>query len=493
VLAPAELLDDGVLADDDGVLEDELDGALLEPLAALPLGCDGAALELELDEPPEAGALGEAEDELELLSLLLMSTDAEPEVELDGVLGVVVAPADEDDEPEGGVVFETVRSPSRSQPVSNPAPSARDTATARVESFMWPPWLGYHVLEQGSGHLLNEILPTTVVGSYPQPGWLIDRAKLGAKVPRVREPDLWRIAPPLLEEAQNDATLIAIRDMERAGIDIITDGEMRRESYSNRFATALEGIDIDNPGSTINRSGQPIPVPRVAAAIRRRGAVEVPDVTFLRKNTSRRIKITLPGPFTMAQQAQDDYYKDEEALAMAFAAAVNEEIRDLKAAGADVVQIDEPWLQARPERAVKYGVKAINRALQGIGGTTIVHLCFGYAAAVKDKPTGYSFLPQLEATTASQISIEAAQPRLDLSVLRSLNKTVMVGVIDLGTSAVETPQQVAGRIRAALKHVPAERLVLAPDCGMKYLTREAAFGKLKSLAEGAAVVRKELA
>jgi 5-methyltetrahydropteroyltriglutamate--homocysteine methyltransferase len=221
--------------------------------------------------------------------------------------------------------------------------------------------------------------------------------------------------------------------------------------------------------------------------------VEVPDVTFLRKNTSRRIKITLPGPFTMAQQAQDDYYKDEEALAMAFAAAVNEEIRDLKAAGADVVQIDEPWLQARPERAVKYGVKAINRALQGISGTTIVHLCFGYAAAVKDKPTGYSFLPQLEATTASQISIEAAQPRLDLSVLKSLNKTVMVGVIDLGTSAVETPQQVAERIRAALKHVPAERLVLAPDCGMKYLTREAAFGKLKSLAEGAAIVRKELA
>jgi 5-methyltetrahydropteroyltriglutamate--homocysteine methyltransferase len=220
--------------------------------------------------------------------------------------------------------------------------------------------------------------------------------------------------------------------------------------------------------------------------------VEVPDVTFLRKNTSRRIKITLPGPFTMAQQAQDDYYKDEEALAMAFAAAVNEEIRDLKAAGADVVQIDEPWLQARPERAVKYGVKAINRALQGIHGTTVVHLCFGYAAAVKDKPTGYSFLPQLEATSASQISIEAAQPRLDLSVLKSLNKTVMVGVIDLGTSTVETPQQVAERIRAALKHVPAERLVLAPDCGMKYLTREAAFGKLKSLAEGAAIVRKEL-
>jgi len=340
---------------------------------------------------------------------------------------------------------------------------------------------------------LDEILPTTVVGSYPQPGWLIDRARLGSKVPRIRQPDLWRIAPPHLEEAQNDATLLAIRDMERAGIDIITDGEMRRESYSNRFATALEGIDIDNPGSTINRSGQPIPVPRVAAAIRRRGAVEVPDVTFLRKNTSRRIKITLPGPFTMAQQAQDDYYKDEEALAMAFAAAVNEEIRDLKAAGADVVQIDEPWLQARPERAVKYGVKAINRALQGISGTTVVHLCFGYAAAVKDKPTGYSFLPQLEATTASQISIEAAQPRLDLSVLKSLNKTVMVGVIDLGTSAVETPQQVADRIRAALKHVPAERLVLAPDCGMKYLTREAAFGKLKSLAEGAAVVRKELA
>ena len=341
--------------------------------------------------------------------------------------------------------------------------------------------------------LLDKILPTTVVGSYPQPHWLIDRAKLGAKVPRVRAPDIWRIAPAYLEEAQNDATLLAIRDMERAGIDIITDGEMRRESYSNRFATALEGIDIDNPGTTINRSGLPIPVPRVAAAIRRRGPVEVPDVVFLRKNTTRQIKITLPGPFTMAQQAQDDYYKDEEALAMALAAAVNEEIRDLKAAGADVVQIDEPWLQARPERAARYGVKAINRALQGIGGTTVVHLCFGYAAAVKDKPTGYSFLPQLADTTASQISIEAAQPKLDLEVLKSIHKTLMVGVIDLGNENIESADEVASRIRAALKHVPAERLVVAPDCGMKYLTREAAFGKLKALAEGAAMVRKELA
>jgi 5-methyltetrahydropteroyltriglutamate--homocysteine methyltransferase len=268
---------------------------------------------------------------------------------------------------------------------------------------------------------------------------------------------------------------------------------MRRESYSNRFATELEGIDIERPGSTINRSGVPIPVPRVAGPIRRKGPVEVRDLAFLKSNTSRKTKITLPGPFTMAQQAQDDYYKDEEALALAFAAAVNEELRDLKAAGADVVQIDEPWLQARPERAARYGVKAINRALQGIPGTTVVHLCFGYAAAVKDKPTGYSFLPQLEATSARQISIEAAQPRLDLGVLRELSKTLMVGVIDLGTNDVETPEQVAGRIRAALKFVPAERLVLAPDCGMKYLTREAAFGKLKALAAGAAMVRKELA
>ena len=341
-------------------------------------------------------------------------------------------------------------------------------------------------------NLPKHLLPTTVVGSYPQPEWLVNRAMLSKVVPRTRLHDMWRLPAEHLEEAQDDATIVAIRDMERAGIDIVTDGEIRRESYSNRFATALEGIDIENPGTTVSRNGKTVPVPRVAGAIRRRGAVEVPDVTFLRKNTSRRIKITLPGPFTMAQQAQDDYYKDEEALAMAFAAAVNEEIRDLKAAGADVIQIDEPWLQARPERAVKYGVKAINRALQGIAGTTVVHLCFGYAAAVKDKPTGYSFLPQLEATTASQISIEAAQPKLDLAVLKDLSKTMMVGVIDLGTSAVETPQQVAERVRAALKHVPAERLVLAPDCGMKYLTREAAFGKLKALAEGAAIVRKEL-
>jgi len=304
---------------------------------------------------------------------------------------------------------------------------------------------------------------------------------------------MWRVESAFLEEAQNDATLLAIHDMERAGIDIITDGEIRRESYSNRFATALEGIDIERPGTTINRSGVPIPVPRVCGPIRRRTAVEVPDVVFLRAHAKRSIKITLPGPFTMAQQAQDDYYKDEEALALAFAAAVNDELRDLKVAGADVVQLDEPWLQARPDRAARYGVKAINRALEGIPGTTVVHLCFGYAAAVKDKPTGYSFLPQLEATRASQISIEAAQPRLDLSVLGKLDKTLMVGVIDLGTERVETADEVAARIRAALKHVPAERLVLAPDCGMKYLTRQAAFGKLKALAEGAALVRKELA
>ena len=304
---------------------------------------------------------------------------------------------------------------------------------------------------------------------------------------------MWRVESAFLEEAQNDATLLAIHDMERAGIDIITDGEIRRESYSNRFATALEGIDIERPGTTINRSGVPIPVPRVCGPIRRRTAVEVPDVVFLRAHAKRSIKITLPGPFTMAQQAQDDYYKDEEALALAFAAAVNDELRDLKTAGADVVQLDEPWLQARPDRAARYGVKAINRALEGIPGTTVVHLCFGYAAAVKDKPTGYSFLPQLEATRASQISVEAAQPRLDLSVLGKLDKTLMVGVIDLGTERVETADEVAARIRAALKHVPAERLVLAPDCGMKYLTRQAAFGKLKALAEGAALVRKELA
>jgi 5-methyltetrahydropteroyltriglutamate--homocysteine methyltransferase len=340
---------------------------------------------------------------------------------------------------------------------------------------------------------VNDFLPTTVVGSYPQPGWLIDRAKLGSKVPRVREPELWRVPREFLAEAQDDATVIAIRDMERAGIDIVTDGEMRRESYSNRFATALEGVDIENPGKTVNRSGGFSVVPRIAGPIRRKGPVELPDLIFLKKHTSRKTKITLPGPFTMAQQAQDDYYKDEEALAMAFAAAVNEEVKDLRKAGADVIQLDEPWLQARPDRAARYGVKAINRALQGISGTTVVHLCFGYAAAVSSKPSGYSFLPQLADTTAGQISIEAAQPRLDLSVLKELkNKTVMVGVINLGSEAVETPQEVADRVRAALKVVPAEKLVLAPDCGMKYLTREAAFGKLKSLAEGVAIVRKEL-
>ena len=340
---------------------------------------------------------------------------------------------------------------------------------------------------------MNRVIPSTVVGSYPQPGWLVDRAKLGAKVPRVRAPEIWRVEKSLLEEAQDDATLLAMHDMERAGIDIITDGEMRRESYSNRFATALEGIDIEKPGTTINRSGVPIPVPRVAGPIRRARPVELDDLRFLKSHTNRLTKITVPGPFTMAQQAQDDYYKDEEALALAFAAAVNEELRDLKAAGADVLQLDEPWLQARHERAARYGVKAINRALEGIAGTTVVHLCFGYAAAVKDKPSGYSFLPQLADSIASQISIEAAQPRLDLGVLRELEpKSVMVGVIDLGDEEVESAETVAQRLRAALKFVPAERLVAAPDCGMKYLSRDSAFGKLKALAAGAALVRREL-
>jgi len=337
------------------------------------------------------------------------------------------------------------------------------------------------------------VIPTTVVGSYPQPNWLIDRAKLGSKVPRVRAPEMWRVAPEFLEQAQDDATVLAIRDMERAGIDIISDGEMRRESYSNRFATALDGVDIDNPGTTINRTGARAVVPRIAGAIKRKHPVEVRDVQFLRANTSKPIKITLPGPFTMAQQAQDDYYKDDEALALAFAAAVNEELKDLKAAGADVVQLDEPWLQARAERAARYGVRAINRALEGVEGTTIVHLCFGYAAAVKDKPSGYSFLAQLADVRASQISIEAAQPRLDLGVLKALApKSVMVGVIDLGADAIETPAQVASRIGAALQVVAPEKLVVAPDCGMKYLAREVAFGKLVALARGAELARRAL-
>jgi 5-methyltetrahydropteroyltriglutamate--homocysteine methyltransferase len=340
---------------------------------------------------------------------------------------------------------------------------------------------------------VNAFLPTTVVGSYPQPGWLIDRDRLGARVPRIRAPEIWRVPEAFREEAQDDATLLAICDMERAGIDIITDGEMRRESYSNRFATALEGLDVDRPGVTRSRTGRPIPVPRVVGPIVRRRAVEVRDVEFLRRHTARPIKITLPGPFTLAQQAQDEHYGDEEALALAYAAAVNEEARDLKAAGVDVIQLDEPWLQARPDRAARYGVKAIDRALAGVPGPTAVHLCFGYAAAVGDRPGAYAFLAELAGSAADQISIEAAQPRLDLAVLGDLApKTILLGVLDLGDPSVEDADTVARRIRAGLRHVPAERLVPAPDCGMKYLSRATAFGKLRALADGAAAVRREL-
>jgi 5-methyltetrahydropteroyltriglutamate--homocysteine methyltransferase len=338
------------------------------------------------------------------------------------------------------------------------------------------------------------LLPTSLVGSYAQPDWLIDRKKLAGRFPpRVRAKELWRVAPEYLDEAQDDATLLAIRAQERAGLDIVTDGEMRRESYSNRFATALEGVDIDNPGTALDRSGHPNPVPRVAGKIRRKHAVEVRDVKFLRANTDRTIKITVPGPFTMSQQAQNDFYKDEEELVLDYAAAVNEEIRDLFAAGADIVQIDEPYMQARPEKARQYGLKAFNRALEGVKGTTAVHICFGYAAIIHARPEGYSFLPEFENSPVQQVSIETAQSNLDCSILEKLpHKTIILGVLDLSDMTVETPEAVAARIRRALKHVPAERIVVAPDCGLKYLPHEVAFGKMKAMVEGTKIVRGEL-
>lgn len=344
--------------------------------------------------------------------------------------------------------------------------------------------------------LPDHILPTTVVGSYPQPEWLVDRAMLSKSVPRTRMHEMWRIPEERLEEAQDDATIVAIRDMERAGIDIVTDGEIRRESYSNRFATALEGIDADNPAIIVARTGsQKTPVPRVVGKVRRTRPVELGDMEFLRRNTDRAAKITLPGPFTMSQQARNEFYKDEEELAMAFAEAVNEEALDLQKAGADVIQLDEPWVRNNPEMAKRYAVKAINRALKGITVPTVIHLCFGYAAVVpgSNKPAGYSFLAELADTTASQISIEAAQPKLDLGVLKDLSsKTIMLGVLDLGNSEIETVATVADRIRNGLKHVSAERLVPAPDCGMKYMPRQVAFGKLRAMCEAAALVRNEM-
>jgi len=339
------------------------------------------------------------------------------------------------------------------------------------------------------------LFPTTLVGSYPQPEWLIDRDKLGKRFPpRLRAKELWRIPEPLLAQAQDDATLLAIRAQEAAGLDIITDGEIRRESYSNRFATALEGVDLDNPGKGLDRSGHPITLPRIAGKIRRRHPVEVEDLLFLRRNTHKRVKMTVPGPFTMSEQAQNDYYKSGEEAAMDYAVAVNEEIRDLFAAGADVVQIDEPWMQARPEKARQYGLKALNRALDGIAGTTAVHICFGYAAVIHEKPSGYSFLPEFAGCSCHQVSIEAAQPNLDFSVLTTLrNKKMMIGCIDLNDMTVETPAVVVARIKRALPHVRKEDVILAPDCGMKYLPREVAYGKMRAMVEAAKILRTDFA
>jgi 5-methyltetrahydropteroyltriglutamate--homocysteine methyltransferase len=341
----------------------------------------------------------------------------------------------------------------------------------------------------------TKLLPTTVVGSYPQPDWLIDRAKLTAMVPpRARARELWRIDPVRLEAAQDDATLLAIRDQERAGIDVITDGEMRRESYSNRFATALDGVDADNPAQIPARTpGRFQIVPRVVGPIRRRAAVERRDVEFLRAATDRPIRITLPGPFTLTQQVADEYYKDEAALAMDYAAAVNAEMKELFAAGADVVQLDEPFLEARADKARAFAVPAINRAVEGLAGTTALHLCFGYGSMIKSKKNAYSFLEELADANIQQISVETAQPNLDCTALANLaDKTIILGVLDLSTETVEAAETVAGRIRRALPFVPAERLMAAPDCGLKYLSREAAFGKLQALVAGAAVVRREL-
>ena len=341
----------------------------------------------------------------------------------------------------------------------------------------------------------SHLLPTTVVGSYPQPDWLVDRATLHHHgVPRTHAHDMWRIPAERLEQAQDDATILAIRDMERAGIDIVSDGEIRRESYSNRFALALQGIDAEAPGELRSHAGRVTKVPRVVGPIRRVVGVETRDAAFLRTNATRATKITLPGPFTLSRQVQNDFYQDEEELAMDYAVAVNAELQALKATGVDVVQLDEPWVRMAPEQAIRYGVKAINRALQGIEGPTAVHLCFGYAAVVAEKPSGYRFLGELGGTIAQQISIEAAQPRLDLGVLRELaGKTIMLGVLDLADPAVETAAAVADRIRDGLRYVAAEKLVAAPDCGMKYLPRQTAFGKLQAMAEAAAMVRRELA
>jgi 5-methyltetrahydropteroyltriglutamate--homocysteine methyltransferase len=339
------------------------------------------------------------------------------------------------------------------------------------------------------------LLPTTLVGSYPQPEWLIDRQRLAGRFPpRVRALELWRIPEPYLAEAQDDATLMAIKAQEDAGLDIISDGEIRRESYSNRFATALDGIDLDNPGTALDRSGHPNPVPRVVGKIRRRHAVGVRDLEFLRRHTNRRVKVTVPGPFTMAQQAQIDHYGGiRELAAMDYAAALNEEVRDLFNAGADVVQIDEPYMQARPEEARAFGLAALNRALENVAGTTAVHICFGYAAIIHVRPSGYSFLPELAQCRCAQVSIETAQSKLDCAVLKQLpGKKIILGVIDLSDPAVESAEVVAARIRRALPFVAPENLLIAPDCGMKYLPREAAFGKLQAMVAGAQIVRTQL-
>ena len=337
-------------------------------------------------------------------------------------------------------------------------------------------------------------LITTVVGSYPQPDWLIDReAMKSTRVPRVRYQGLWRIPEPFLAEAQNDATLLAIRDMERAGVDIISDGEIRRESYSNRFATALEGIDIEKPGEIAGSGGNISLVPRVVGTVRRSGPVQVADVEFLRWNTEGRIKVTVPGPFTMAQQALNEYYSDTESLAMDYAVCVNQEVKELFQAGADVVQLDEPWLRVNPDGAREYAVRVIDKALEGVLGVTALHLCFGYAAVVSDKPAAYDFLTELAGCCVQQISIEAAQPKLDLSVLREFtDKTIILGVLDLGDAAVEVPGKIVETIREALRYIPSDRLQLAPDCGMKYLPRETASGKLQAMTSAAAMVRDSL-
>ena len=340
---------------------------------------------------------------------------------------------------------------------------------------------------------MKKLFQTTIAGSLPKPGWLATPGQLWAP---------WLLEGDALADGKRDAVRLALRDQERAGIDIVTDGEQTRRHFVTTFLEGLDGVDFAHKKSVRIRNRYDADVPVVVGPVARRHPVFVDDARFLRAATGRKVKVTLPGPMTMVDTLYDAHYKSREKLAWAFAEILNDEARAIEGAGVDVIQFDEPAFNVYFDEVRDWGVKTLDRAAQGLACVTAVHICYGYGIKANidwKKTLGSEWrqyeetFPLLARSAIRQVSLECANSRVPIELIGLLEgKDVLVGAIDVATDRVETPEDVAKTIRAALKYVPADRLQPCTNCGMVPLAREVARGKLRALGAGASLVRTEL-